>query len=325
MNKSMNVVLASDDNFVQHCSVLMLSVLRHNTDVKFFLLTEGLNDANASYLKELVCDNGGTLVIKKVEEDVVRRFPMPALASSHLSIATYYRLFVCSLLPEDVSKVIYLDCDMVVLSSLRELWDVDISGKALAAVFQNQEWSDYNMSWERLDIDRSNGYFNAGTLLINLDYLRSIKFEERAIQFIKLNTNKIISHDQDVLNSLLNNAVIPVSYKWNYLPLFMGDLSKLKFPARYISFVSRKEIPVIIHFASKPKPWNYGCHHPFKEEYYKYLQLTKWKNYTPKFNFKSLQTFIIRPFLIKVWTMIDLFKVTDKWKRKKIEKMINHG
>ena len=84
----------------------MVSILRNNKNTTFYLLTEGLTAENEKILKSLVTDNGGNLVISLVPSDIVKYFPMSKMASSHISIATYYRLFVTSLLPETIDKAI---------------------------------------------------------------------------------------------------------------------------------------------------------------------------------------------------------------------------
>lgn len=323
----MNIVLASDNNYVQHCSVTMLSILNFNQNVHFFLLTDNLSDDNITYLTSLVNNNGGILDIKQVPEEVVREFPLPKLASSHLSIATYYRLLITSLLDESIDKVIYLDCDMVIIGSLCELWDIDMTGYALGAVYQDLGWSDYNLTWWRLNIPRNEGYFNAGTLLMNLSYLREIKFQNKAIQYIKSEYKRIISHDQDVLNALLYNVILPLSPKWNYSNLFLNKgILDLEFPKKYRKFVLEKTkttfTPIVIHFVSKPKPWEYGCKNPYVREYYKYIRRTKWFDYKPKFKLIPYIKDVIKPHFIRFILNIDIFHLVEKKKKKIILKYV---
>ena len=58
----------------------------------------------------------------------------PLRARDHISIASYYRLKLPDLLPGELSRILYLDCDMIVTGKLRPLWETDISGMAVAAV-----------------------------------------------------------------------------------------------------------------------------------------------------------------------------------------------
>ena len=324
----MIIVLATDDNFVQHCSVVINSTLSNNEDVEFYILTEGLSEENEHYLINLAEKKGGKLTIKKVPSSIVQRFPMPALASGHISIATYYRLFVSSLLPETIDRIIYMDCDIVVRGSLKELWETPLENFALGAVYQDLEWSDYNMSWERLWIPREEGYFNAGVLLMNLRYLRETHFEENAIDFINKNYKRIISHDQDVLNALLFKKTKPISPKWNYLSLFLSKQLKNKhfpekFSQKYSELNSGSFSPTVVHFVSTPKPWKPGCKNPYKSEYYNNLDQEKWHFTEPPKTFMTWLNYDIKPVLQELLLSIGLYEIALKRKHRRIREMMN--
>ena len=318
----MNIVLATDNNFVRHCSVVIRSIFRHNIGVHIYILTEGLNDKNEQYLIGLGNDNS-TVTIVNVPKFLVDNLPMSKHAAAHLSIATYYRLFVTTLLPKSVDKVIYLDCDMVVLDSLNDLWNTDIADYALGAVYQNFEWSDYYCSWERLNIPRETGYFNAGTLLMNLAYMRENDFQNKAIDFIHTYQTKIISHDQDVLNALFYGETLPISCMWNFTPLFESNKYKrFHFPTKYSRFIDERNSkdfkPVIIHFASKPKPWDYGCQSSYRIYYYENLDKGYWGESVPN---RNIMNWIKFNFINKIKDLILEYDFTGylmKRKRKKL-------
>lgn len=323
----MNIVLATDDNFVQHCGVALLSILKHNKCVRIFLLTEGLKTDNENALRTIVESNGGVFNVCLVPSDIVQYFPMSKMASSHIGIATYYRLFVTALLPINIEKVIYLDCDMVIRGSLEELWNTDLTSKAMAAVYQSFGWSDHNDCWDRLWVPREYGYFNAGMLVMNLVFFREYNFQTKAVKFINDNFNRIISHDQDVLNSLLYDKTIAVSCKWNYLSLLLSD--KLKdndFPDRckYVSEKKRNDFfPIIVHFVSKPKPWHYGCTNPYTHEYYDLLKTTQWAESRPQFVWKQYKEFVIIPSIKTLLKKMDFIGITERRHKKQINSLLN--
>ena len=283
----MNIVLASDNNFVQHCAVTIVSILQNNDNVNIYLLTDNLNDENQIILSSLTQDLGGQLTIIKVPENLLDKLPMPKGLFAHISIATYYRLFMAELLPNEVKKVIYMDCDVIVRRSLKVLWETNLTGYAIGAIYQYNEWSDKEQSWQRLNIKRDFGYFNAGVLLVNLQYWRDNDIQKMFMRFIKNNYKSIRSHDQDVLNAVLTQKTLPLRYTWNLLPWLFDDFSIWSFPYRDLleSIDDDIENPHIVHFVNIPKPWKCGCLNPFRKEYYKYLQLTPWKSYKPKFEF----------------------------------------
>lgn len=295
----MNIVLATDDNFAQHCGTALKSITANNSDVHFFILTEGLNSVNSNRLADVASENGCTLEFCIVPSEIVKYFPMSKMASNHISIATYYRLFVTTLLPTTVDKIIYLDGDMIIRGSLKNLWNTDLTNAPLAAVYQHNAWADHNNSWSRLNIPREYGYFNAGCLVLNLSYLRSINLQQRAIDYINNHFDNIISHDQDVLNALFYDKARVLDCKWNFLPLFLDK--KLNYAEFPIKCQYKAEIasvgfePIVIHFVFKPKPWNYGCTNPYKNEYFKYLKQTPWRDYKVKFSIKEYCKYIILP------------------------------
>lgn len=292
----MNIVLASDNNFVQHCCVTMTSILQHNKDVVFYLFTEGLSDDNVNLLTRHVERLGGVLNICIMDSSIVSRFPMPKQSATHITVATYYRLFAELALPKNVDRLIYLDCDIVVRSDLSELYDTNLDGYAIAAVYQQNEWGIANKTFERLEIPIENGYFNAGVLLINLDYWRKNNVTNRLLDFIRDNYDKIRAHDQDTLNAVLYKETKALDYKWNYLPIFL-DTSNVTFPSKVDYSV--KEDPVVVHFVNRPKPWEYYSDHPYTSEYYQNLDLTPFKGWRPRWSWDSFEKYRIRPFLRK--------------------------
>ena len=84
--------------------------------------------------------------------------------------------------------------------------------------------------------------------------------------------DKLVYWDQDVLNMYFVNRWREMDRKYNALHLIW----------------KRKETPVIVHYAGSSKPWNYLDRHPYKSYYFKYLELTPYrdKKYTD-FNIKK--------------------------------------
>lgn len=286
----MYIVCATDNKFVQHCAVTIVSILKNNTSkVIIYLLTEGLSLYNEKQLTDLVTSNGGELHIIPVNSEALKNCPMPPLFKlSHISIATYYRLLVSELLPEEIDKVIYLDCDIVVRHSIDDLWNYNIDGYAIGAVYQIADWNIDAI--KRLSYPISYGYFNAGVLLINLKYWRENQISGQLFEYLEKNKDKIIFHDQDALNGVLHGKCLRLPCKWN---MQNGFFKKSVFTiistkneesiSYYDDYKNQipKEIydPVIVHYVSKPKPWEIGCTHPYKREYYHYLNQTPWYNY----------------------------------------------
>lgn len=287
----MNIVCATDDNFAQHCAVTIVSILKNKSeqDIAIYLLTEGISNENEKILQELASKNGGILHIILVDAKALEGCPMPQLKNlEHISIATYYRLLIPKLLPVHIEKVIYLDCDIVVRHSLDKLWHYPIYDYAIGAVYQISARTSADA--KRLKYPASFGYFNAGVLLINLDYWRKNQISEKLFEFLNNEKETIIFHDQDALNGVLYDRCLPLPIKWNMLTIFfmkrtlaLNDIDGGLVINNYNEY--KKQIlldindPSVIHFVSKPKPWDAMCDHPYRREYFKYLNYTPWRDY----------------------------------------------
>lgn len=84
------------------------------------------------------------------------------------------RCYFSSILPQE-DKVIYLDTDLVIYNSLQELWDLDLTNYALAAV----EDTNAINKFQRPFMNSLSNYFNSGVLVMNLKYFREHHFEEK--------------------------------------------------------------------------------------------------------------------------------------------------
>lgn len=317
----MNIVCATDDKFVQHCSIMLVSLLINNKDVEIYVLTEGLKVENQTILTEEVERYKGRLHFCLVDSSIVEKFPMPKIGGlSHISRATYYRLLIADLLPESVHKAIYLDCDMIINHCLDDLWNVDLTGYAIAASLQ----VGFGYEAERLGYPIEYGYFNAGMNVINLDYFRKNNISQLLIDYITTNYSMIKFHDQDALNGVLYNKTIHVMPQWNmtsvayvYQLARRGDRKRGELINGYKN--EKKNIsehlhdPYILHYVSKPKPWQKNCVHPLYFMYFDYAKKTiHYQNVKPQ-SFASRFPAILKHYIKERLSAIkQSFVKTDK-------------
>lgn len=305
----MTIVLATDNNFAQHCAVTMRSILNYNEDVEFYILTEGLTEENQQKLHSLIPPSGGLgrgIFFCKVDSEAVKDFPMPDTKLEKISIATYYRLFISQLLPASVSKVIYLDCDVVVRGSLRELWETDMTDKALAAVHypdcptmvRNCKRLGFDSS-HRETSERTSGYFNAGVLLINLDYWRTHNLPQRYFDFISEGKYPLRQRDQDVLNAVTGAETTSLPWKYNAMGNELETIKEIV-SSEQLEYVKslEKVDPVIVHFSFRLKPWEFGCRNPYKKDYRRTLKHTPWRGASLQFSWADFYEFWVKPVII---------------------------
>lgn len=275
----MDVVCNIDDSYVVPCSVMLTSLFENNLEYSFVIhiISEHLSEEIQSCLQDLVEEKYKQKIhFYLVGEDILEGFPI--YENSHISMAAYLRLFIEDILPENLNKILYLDCDLIVVGKLDRIWNLNISDYAIGCV--EDMWSGKPDNYLRLRYDQNYSYFNSGVLLINLKYWRKIRLKEQAVEFIQKHAVNLVFYDQDVLNGLLYKQKLFIPLRYNLQDGFFRVKRKIKetsIPALNEEILE----PVIIHYTGSKKPWDYKSTHPLKNEYYKYLDLTKWKGERP--------------------------------------------
>ena len=127
----------------------------------------------------------------------------------NLSKSAYYRLLLVSILPTDIEKVLYLDCDIIVCGDISYLWKIDLENYAVAAISDLKIMPLNGIHSQTLSMSYDLAYFNSGFMLVNLSYWRRYNLERRLLTFLK--THIVVFHDQDALNYVLKG-------KWFMLP-----------------------------------------------------------------------------------------------------------
>ncbi len=267
-----HVAFALNHRFVHPCAVAILSILRHNDpeSLTFHIVGEDLDDGDTSILETLVRGFSSNIAFYTVPEALLRGYEVK-WERKRLSKVVFYRCLFASILPEEISTVLYLDCDLLVLAPLDDLWLVNLRDKALAAV--PDAYPVNTKHCERLGYPVSDNYFNGGVLLLNLFYWREHSLEQQCKAFYNAHADKLLYNDQDLLNGLLHNRKILLDMRWNVQEnayrLPKGDATGAFSPC---PFLKTLESPFILHYSGR-KPWQYHCMHPFRQLYFTYENL----------------------------------------------------
>ena len=281
--------------------VLITSILNTNKKeaITLWIFSENLNDTSKNKL--LAITNGTNITINFKKIDLTKLPPLPLEGKEHITVATYYRLLIPFLLPEDVDKILYLDCDLVVLDSLTDFYNTDLNKTNAAAVIDM--FNDDKRINTRLMYSDTAGYFNAGMLLINLKNWRNNKISEKAIQFLGEKPELCEAHDQDALNHALNGEYLKVSARYNMQLDFFCDFKYLIVNEAYFADIKEsRENPCIIHFTGPTKPWLKNCYHPYMILWDFFQNQTEWKSLPKKYEYKGLKLkkYLFKAFLIKL-------------------------
>lgn len=298
----MNIVCVTDNNYVQHCGVMLTSLFENNKgeEIHIYLLTEGLSEASKKSIENIIFNYNGYFHYYIIDKSYFEKCPIRK--GDHVNIAAYYRLVISSVLPLEITNVLYLDCDLIIRKTLKEIFDINLKNKALAAV--NELSACRHDSFVRLQYDSSYGYFNSGVLLVNLEYWRKNNIENKLFNYINMYHDRIVFHDQDILNAVLYNQWLPLSPKWNMIePFYYASIEPTN-----IEINSLLKAPSILHYTWKRKPWHITCTHPLKKDYFKYLKLTEWKSYRCPFDFIPWSKLLVKRILCKMKFLPPMYK-----------------
>jgi lipopolysaccharide biosynthesis glycosyltransferase len=271
----MNIVCSIDEAYAQHCGVMLCSLFKNNPGIKFrvFLITDGLTEISRQKLTSVSIAWRQQMEWVQIDARAFHR----ARVSGHVSAATYFRILIPKILPDDVDKVLFLDSDIIVRGSVTELYSEPIDGHTHAAVENPLSQGDV----ERLGIPGGSTYFNAGVLLLNIHRWRAEQLSERVLDYVKVDPGRLLWWDQDALNATLHGRWRQCRPTWNAQEAFFRNLSASELGVSEEDLFEVRSNPRIVHFSGSRKPWRYHYQHPFKSEYYKYLALTPWKGYRP--------------------------------------------
>lgn len=252
MEKPIELLFTLDEGYIKLLEVALFSIHANNPGQEFrvWLVHEKITDESLKSLEELCKKLEFDLRIIKVDSSnwkdapTVKRYPKEM----------YFRLLAGEILPIDVSKVIYLDPDVLVINPLTELWNLDLDDHMLAAA-THTGLIDVATPLNKVRLDLDHGYYNSGIMLINLDQAREkIKWGDIS-EVIEKYADYLVLPDQDILNYLYGKYALPIpEEKWNYDARMYATYLTRSLAQHDIHWVMANTS--VLHFCGKLKPWD---------------------------------------------------------------------
>ena len=163
----------------------------------------------------------------------------------HISNTTYARFLIPRIFSAAVSRVLYLDADLLVMDALGPLLETDLEGKVVGAVLDGLLDSALKSGASGCEgVPLVRDYFNAGVLLIDLNQWREKQISERALEYLARHPQSPYS-DQDALNVACDKLWKKLDHSWN----FQGHIHTR------VSDLLQGQRPGIVHFVTSSKPW----------------------------------------------------------------------
>lgn len=279
--RAMSIVAAADENYAMGLAAMGCSLIRNHTGalgIDFYIIDGGITDQTKS-------DILGSWEQKNVR---VHWLTPDASRIQKLKLtywftqAVYLRLLIPDLLPQSVSKALYLDSDVIVLADIEQLWKIDLHGHFIGAI-QDMNFPTFGQAFrtlEGMNVDPRTPYFHSGVLLMNLERWREEEISAKIVHFIEHHRDNVQWADQDGINAMLATSCLPLDPRWNVsVESFVTSWEQSVFDQETFEHLTTD--PAIVHFATHSKPWHSQCEHPKIHLFFEYLDMTRWKGWRP--------------------------------------------
>lgn len=256
----MHLALSFDHNYLIPFYALVSSVFENNRDQQFTFhcIISGLSDEEKTEIICFVEQNGAKISFYELDWEHLQQFT--GTITGTWSIAVYYKMFFPVVVPREVERLLYIDTDTLVVGNLSELYQKNLQGFPLAAVYDN-----YVKIQAELGIIEEGKYFNSGVMLMDVPLWRAQKISEKAVEFLEKFPEKIKYVDQCALNAVLIDNWLRLEPTYNliysYIPQDQGR--------KALNLLLRQT--VIIHFTLQ-RPWYFLCKNRFRHLYRYYLK-----------------------------------------------------
>ena len=292
-----NILCATDKNFVPYCGIMLTSLFENNKDEHisvYLLVDDTVPEKDKDKFQTLAKQYHQCINIIHVDAATFEKYPV---YNPQWTNSIYYRLLAAELLPTSIDKIIYLDADIIVTRSIREMWEIDVENYAVGAVIDI--WAPNPQVYDRLRLENDKQYFNSGSMVLNLKYWREHELSKQYMQYIKDNFEKLWFNDQDTLNGVLYNRklMLPVTYNFQVLLL-----KKSIFDA--MTKEQQKDIlettyPLIMHYSASTKPWSIMYYKmPYLELWRKYRDMSLWKHTPNRLPKTKILNWLIKRYIL---------------------------
>ena len=268
---TINLLFSLDCHYLKQLQVLITSICLNNPGETFhiYLMHQDLTDEQMHTLSEQCRNCGYTLFPIQVNASLFAHAPVTRRYPQEM----YYRMLAPHLLPHHLKRVLYLDPDILVINSLRPLWQTDLRGNLFAAASHSGKTELIN-SVNRARLKTQHDYYNSGVLLMDLEAGRREIHPDALFAYAAEHGNTLLLPDQDMLNALFGERILPLDdVIWNYDARDYKGYLVASGGLHDTDWVTRHT--VILHFCGKSKPWHPRYLYRFGLLYKHYEQLTR--------------------------------------------------
>ena len=189
-------------------------------------------------------------------------------ARQRYPLMAYVRMLPGQILPKDIHKIIYMDSDTIVNLDIKELWQIELGDKPLAAfdVLLKLRASVSIPPIVKDGIVKFEDYFNdGGSIIMNLDRLR--EEHEKIMDGVRVITEKKYFYiDQDILNYCFSKDYIRLPKKFNFFVSLQPRFSNTSIEKN------------ILHYVAQDRSLGMDVRDKYNRLWFSYFMKTPWFN-----------------------------------------------
>ena len=276
MPEEVSILLSADKNYARSCAVTILSVLENSSipnQLHFYILSPDIDDKSLTKIQS-ICERSNSAVSLLIVD--INSFKEYQFSQESFNPNKCSRLLGPNLCKQ-CQKILYLDCDLIVIGDVAQLFEYNLQERVIGAVPQVQ--FPYQRQFiENFGLNSQETYFNSGILLIDAERWRNNQVTDLIFKFIDKYANKFHYNDQDALNAIFWNNYCYLPGIWNVESRLYKE--KLLGLPQTPEIAKRMANPKIVHYTGSDKPWSSQEYVPARSLYAYYshrlAELTGW-------------------------------------------------
>lgn len=250
----------STGKYSKYEAVALLSLLSNTkSEITIHIIHDDSVSENVKERLKKICDDfSQKIVFHKVNSE---DFSALANVAKGFTIGTLFRLKLPELMDESISKILFLDADLLINTDIKPIWELDVTDYYVAACHDDGLSDDSMMMSDGLV--PASKYYNAGVVIFNLKKIRQDfdLFNDSAKFLIEHPNCPLV--DQDAANYFFMDNVLYLDSKYN---VFTSNKRGKKLPLE----------DCIYHYAA-----DYVCldnPEEFDRKYIDYMSRLHWDN-----------------------------------------------
>jgi len=280
------IIFCSNNNYAAYLAVCLKSLIANSSsqnNYDIWILEDNISDKNKQKISAMQTSNISIRFLN-INFLLSNLDQYNFAIHGHFTIANYFRLFIPRIFYK-YTKVLYLDCDIVIQNDIAKLYHIDLGTNYIAAVkdtgiqshlyksqLDKSSYPDYFT--QTLEMQNPQDYFNSGIMIMDIQKLAAFDMEIKCFKALQRITPLYV--DQCILNNVLQGHVKFLETAWNtqwHLPIFDTDFQKHLADDIAADYLSAYTKPHILHYTSNIKPWN-SPQQPMADLWWNYARQT---------------------------------------------------